>query len=240
MSRISKEDKAGIYFTVTVHLAVLVVLLIAGLGYSLRGENSFVLDFTKLEELERMQEELERLQQEKDFQQAIADKLQQGLGEMPAVRNVAVNRGALKDDRGTDAEKLYKDAEKLQKELDNGYEAEEDETAEVSDGKETKKEETKKETYTGPSVISYTLEGRKASRLPIPAYRCLGAGQVTVIIIVDPAGNVLNAKVDDSCSSNDGCLRAFAVRAARMSKFSAKAGAIPRQEGNIVYEFVAQ
>jgi TonB family protein len=89
-------------------------------------------------------------------------------------------------------------------------------------------------------VVSYELDGRKASHLPIPAYRCMGAGQVTVIITVDPAGKVLNAKVQDDVSSPDGCLRNFAVRAARLSRFSSFPGAAPKQLGNIVYEFIAQ
>ncbi len=89
-------------------------------------------------------------------------------------------------------------------------------------------------------MVSYELDGRKASHLPIPAYRCMGAGQVTVIITVDPAGKVLNAKVQDDVSSPDGCLRNFAVRAARLSRFSSSPGAAPKQLGNIVYEFIAQ
>ena len=106
---------------------------------------------------------------------------------------------------------------------------------------EKKEEKKQPETvYSGPSVVSYYLEGRKASHLPIPAYRCMGAGQVTVLITVDPAGTVIGAKVDESVSSADGCLRSFAIRAARLSKFSAKADAPAKQIGNIVYEFVAQ
>ena len=105
---------------------------------------------------------------------------------------------------------------------------------------EPKKEEPKKEAYSGPSVVSYALDGRKASRLSIPAYRCLGSGHVTVIITVDPSGNVLNAKVQEDASSSDRCLRDFAIRAARLSKFSASTSAPPRQIGNIVYMFIAQ
>ena len=237
--KLTKEDKAGLYLTVIVHLAVIIIALMAGLGYSIGKENSFVLDFTKLEEMERMQEEIERLQKEAELKQAIADKLQKEIGDIPATRNVVVNRAALKDDRGTDAEQLYKDAERLRQELNNGYDLEDEDHAEVSNPKENRKEQ-KKEVYSGPSVVSYSLEGRKASRLPIPAYRCLGSGQVTVLITVDPSGTVLGAKVDESVSSKDGCLRSFAIRAARMSKFSASPSAPPRQAGNIVYEFVAQ
>ena len=57
----NKEDKAGLYFTVTVHLAVIIVLLATSLGFSIRKENGFVLDFTKYEELEKLEEEIEKL-----------------------------------------------------------------------------------------------------------------------------------------------------------------------------------
>ena len=243
MRRLSDEDKAGIYTTVIVHLAVVIVLLLAGLDYSLKQENSFVLDFSKLEEMERLQEEVERLQKEAEFKESISRKLQEQLASTPssAIRGVAVDRGALRDDRGTDAEQLYKDAERLQQELANGYQVEQEDVADpgpVVPDKQTEKKDAP--VYSGPSVVSYYLEGRKASKLPIPAYRCMGAGQVTVLITVNPSGAVIAAKVDESVSSTDGCLRAFAIRAARLSKFSAKADAAPKQQGNIVYEFIAQ
>jgi outer membrane biosynthesis protein TonB len=140
------------------------------------------------------------------------------------IRNIAVDAGGqLKDDRGTDADQLYKDAERLAKELKNGQkdgieEDAQDETVEMQHQK--KPDNRNQKAYSGPSVLSYTLDGRKASHLPIPAYRCYGAGDVTVIITVDPQGNVTNAKVMDEISSSDQCLRNFAVRAARLSKFS--------------------
>lgn len=239
MKKLGKEDKVGLYTTVIAHLAVIIVMLIAGLDFTLRPENSFVLDFTKFEEKERMLEEIEKLQKEAELQQAIAEKIQREIGAAPAVRNVAVDRAALKDDRGTDAKKLYEDAERLQKELDKGFTAPDEDHADITP-KETPKEEKAKTTYSGPSVISYYLEGRKASRLPIPAYRCMGEGEVTVLIGVDNSGTVVTAKVDEASSSKDGCLRAFAIRAARLSKFSAAPKAPAKQEGNIVYQFIAQ
>ena len=242
MRRLSQEDKAGLYTTVIVHLAVVIVLLLAGLDWSIRQENSFVLDFSKLEEKERLQEEIERLQKEAEFKESIAEKLQRQIDAAPSVRGVAVDRAALKDDRGTDAEQLYKDAQRLQEELARGYEVKQEDVADpgtvIPKQEDTKTQDTP--VYSGPSVVSYYLEGRKASKLPIPAYRCMGAGQVTVLITVDPGGTVTAAKVDEAVSSKDACLRSFAVRAARLSKFSAKADAPPKQQGNIVYEFVAQ
>lgn len=240
MRPLPKEEKAGLYITVIVHLVVLIALLAAQLGVSLKKESSFVLDFSKVEELERLQREL-------TLQQQVNEKLNRMLAEegvgTSSVRNVTVNRGELKDDRGTDAEQLYKDAERLQKSLDKTFNRdEEDNIAEP----ETKKEEKKKEqstsqtSYKGPSVLSWTLEGRKASKLPIPAYRCMGAGEVKVIITVDNSGTVTGAKVDETSSSTDACLRSYAVRAARLSKFSADPKAPARQTGDIVYQFIAQ
>ncbi len=235
-----QEDKAGLYTTVIIHLAVIIVLLATTLGFSLQSENSFVLDFSKLEELERLQAEVERLQQEAEFQQAISEKLQRELGAAAGgYRNVAVDRAALKDDRGTDADQLYKDAERLARELQGGFEVPDDGfTANIPSKDGDKKQEQK--AYSGPSVVSYFLEGRKASKLSIPAYRCMGAGEVTVLITVDNSGTVVAAKVDENVSSPDGCLRSFAIRAARLSRFSASTTAPARQTGNIVYQFIAQ
>ena len=235
-----QEDKAGLYTTVIIHLAVLIVLLATTLGFSLQKENSFVLDFSKLEELERLQAEVDRLQKEAEFQQAISEKLQRELGASTGgYRNVAVDRAALKDDRGTDADQLYKDAERLARELQGGFEVPDDGfTANIPSKDGDKKQEQK--AYSGPSVVSYYLEGRKASKLSIPAYRCMGAGEVTVLITVDNSGTVVAAKVDENVSSQDGCLRSFAIRAARLSRFSASTTAPARQNGNIVYQFIAQ
>lgn len=233
--KLTPDQKAGIYITVSIHLAVIIVLLLVRIGMEIQKENSFVLDFTKQEEMEQAREHEELLR-------SAAAQLEEMIAAagMP-VRNVAVNSGALKDDRGTDAEELYKEAERLARELKDGQEQpqEEDEVAvEPIKKDEPKKEEAKP--YSGPSVLSWSLDGRKATRLPIPAYRCYGAGEVTVIITVNNQGDVVNAKVDEKLSAQDGCLRTFAVRAARLSKFNASANAPARQMGTITYEFIAQ
>ncbi len=249
MKRIPDEDKAGLYLTAIVHLAVLIVLLASGLGYTLSRENSFVLDYSRYDELDRMRQEVARLKEEAEFKEGVSRRLQQTLaangisGGESEIKNVAVDRSALKDDRGTDAEQLYKDAERLKGELAGGYEIPDEDSAALPSPKASAADEAPKRpssTYSGPSVISYELEGRKASRLPIPAYRCMGAGQVKVIISVNPKGEVVSAKVEDNVSSKDACLRSFAIRAARLSKFTIKTDAPAKQSGSIVYEFIAQ
>lgn len=238
--KIRKEDKAGIYFTVIIHVAVVIVLLISQIGVIATKENSFVLDFSK-------QEKAEREAREQEFREQISRRLDELISNYEAphssgeIKNIAVNAG-LKDDRGTDAEKLYEDAEKIARELKSGSKpaVEEDMRDEAVDMSRDRQNRDKGMEYTGPSVVSYSLDGRKASRLKIPAYRCYGGGDVTVIIKVNNQGDVVNAEILDAVSSGDQCLRDFAIRAARLSKFSASQSAPPRQTGEIVYRFIAQ
>ena len=238
----SGEDRAGLYITVIVHLTVIIILLLFRIGSILQRENSFVLDFTRQEEEERLAE-IERQQQEEEaFGEEISRRIEAMISGNSGMqfRNVATDRGQLKDDRGTDAAQLYEDAQRLAQDLKNGIvpdEPDEDYAVVSRPAAEPKKEVWE---YSGPSVVSYQLEGRKASHLPIPAYRCYGGGMVTVIISVDNKGNVVAAKVQDGVSSEDSCLREFAVRAARLSKFSVDPKAPARQAGNIVYQFISQ
>ena len=240
--KLKKENKAGLYITVIFHLTVIIVLLAVGIDSNLKPENSFVLDFSK-------QEEIERQKKEEIFKEDISKKLDDMIraaqsAPQSQIRNIAVDAGSstLKDDRGTDADQLYKDAARLAQQLRDGQKdaLEEDARDETVQMQHQKEEDTAAKEYSGPSVVSYTLDGRKASHLKIPAYRCLGSGDVTVIITVDPSGKVLNAKVLDAVSADDKCLRDFAIRAARLSRFSASTKAPARQTGEILYRFVAQ
>lgn len=239
--KFKKEDKIGILITVILHLAVIITLLFSRINYNELKETSFLLDFSKQEIKEK--EETEKAEMEK-LHSIVKEKIEKMLsGEIavPSVRNTAVNLSSnLKDDRNTDVEQLYKDAEDISRKLK--------EKAEIPDGSDyaevpsspVKEEKNGKSEYKGPSVISYFLDGRKASRLPIPAYKCIGGGIVTVLITVDNAGNVINAKIQEETSSDDKCLRAFAIKAAKMSKFSISQTAPAKQGGNIVYQFIAQ
>lgn len=244
--KFSTEDKAGLYVTVIFHLAVIIVLLAGGLTSALTSESSYLFDFSR-------QEEEERLAEEAAFKEEISRRLDEliygdaDLAPAPAeseIRNIAVDASTLRDDRNTDAEELYADAERLRNELRNGTRsaAEEDMENEAVDPGNNPSDniDTGDNGYRGPSVISYSLDGRKASRLSIPAYRCIGGGDVTVIISVDNSGNVVNARIHDDVSSDDRCLREFALRAARLSRFSSSSTAPLRQKGEIVYRFIPQ
>ena len=242
MSLFNKDDRAGLYITVIFHLTVIIVLLLYQIDSTIRREESFVLDFSK-------QEEIERRQKEEVFKEDISRKLDELIAAAQSssapIRNIATDasRAQLKDDRGTDADQLYKDAERLAQDLKNGQKdaIEENAVEETVEMQHQQKPTDRNEKeYSGPSVLSYSLDGRKASHLPIPAYRCYGAGDVTVIITVNNAGSVVGAKVLDEVSSSDECLRKFAVRAARLSKFNSSNDAPANQTGEIIYRFIAQ
>ena len=229
------------------HLTVIIVLLLYQIDSTVRREESFVIDFSKQEEIERQIKEMEEMEKEIAKLDAIRQRLEEKIsGTSTPVRNIAVdNSGPLKDDRGTDAEQLYKDAERLAQDLKNGQKSNafeekySDDAVDLGGGGKKNNEKSDK-AYSGPSVLSYTLDGRKASKLPIPAYRCYAGGEVTVIIVVNPQGAVIGAEVKDDISSTDQCLRNFAIRAARLSKFSQSSTAPARQTGEIVYRFIAQ
>ena len=235
----SNGNLAGILITVSIHLAVIIILLLTVVEPAIKKQSaSYEFDFTKQEEMERLEKEVER-------QKALNDRLEKllkegGVGSEP-VRNVTVDRGRLKDDRGTDAEKLYREAERIQKQYEEIMSRGDDSFIAMKEPRRSEKAaEEQQEVYTGPSVLSYEVPGRKGSYLPIPAYKGMGEGEVTVNVTVNPHGKVIGASVKEDVSSDDACLRDYAVRAAKKSFFSSKPGAPAKEYDYITYRFIAQ
>ena len=234
----TRENNAGIYLTISVHLIVLIVFLIYQIQFELKQEVAFVLDFTK-------QEEAERLQQKAQLRAEVSEELDALLsGSAAAPRNVAVDaseRGRqLRDDRFRNPGQVYDEHQQLQAKLDASRRAAQQMQGSDDIAPQQQREQPQAETYKGPSVISYTLEGRKMTNSNVPAYKCLKGGDVTVMIAVNPKGYVLTASVVPEFSSSDPCLKASAMDAARRARFSESANAPPQQQGEIVYRFVAQ
>ena len=236
----NKEDRVGFYTTLVFHLAVLIILLIVSIGHVATSEHTFVLDFTKQEELEKLQKEIELKEQ-------VARNLEDQLSHRPQerIRNVAVDAGSkLRDDRFKNPSEVYDEARELQRKLDASRrdalaQQAAEEAVDLNQQKGSESTEPA-QAYRGPSVISYELEGRKALNLPVPAYKGYGAGDVLVDIEVNPAGRVTAARVRADGSSADASLHSFALDAARRSRFSASAEADKSQPGWILYRFIAQ
>lgn len=235
----SKEKKAGFYSTIIFHLVVIIICLLTAIQKVVSEETSFVLDFSKLEELERVekQEEL-KAQASKEL-----DDLLSGNASSSAYRNVAVDRSsrALKDDRFKNPNQVYDEARELQRKLDASRAAAQREQGADEDAvSQDNLPDSNAPQYKGPSVISYSLDGRKAISLPVPAYKCQGGGDVSVQIQVNRKGYVVSAAVIESVSSSDECLIRSAVAAAKRSRFRASSSAAEKQVGEIVYRFIAQ
>lgn len=228
----------GLYATISFHLVVLIILLCFSINAVWKSETSFVLDFTKQEELEKEQREIELKEQ-------VSKDLDDMFGSSTNVRNVAVDAGSsLKDDRFKNPDELYEEAKELQKKMDASRrdamaEQASEEAVDMS-RTDNQVEQRQEHQYSGPSVISWNLEGRKARFLPVPAYKGFGAGDVYVRIVVNNRGKVTSASVIAESSTTDKSLHEFALEAARRSRFSASDTAPSSQKGEIVYRFIAQ
>ena len=88
----NKENRAGLYLTVIFHLTVIIVLLLYSIDSTLRREESFVLDFSKQEEIQRKQKE-EVMKQ--DISKKLEDMLNAARQQNPReIRNIAVDAGS--------------------------------------------------------------------------------------------------------------------------------------------------
>ena len=235
----SKEKKVGFYTTVIFHLVVLIIFLLTAIHWVVSEETSFVLDFSKLEEMER----IERQEELKSQASKEIDDLLSGRTSPGAYRNVAVDRSSqpLKDDRFKNPNQVYDEARELQRKLDASRAAAmREQGADDVPVNDNTLPDSNAPQYKGPSVISYSLDGRKAISLPVPAYKCEGGGDVSVQITVNRKGYVVSAAVIESVSSSDACLVRSAVAAAKRSRFRASSTAPDKQIGEIVYRFIAQ
>lgn len=232
-------DNVGLLTTIIFHLIVVIGLLSYKIVQQESAEHTFIIDFSKQEELEK---ELE----EKIFKEDISKKVEEMLAaarqSQEPIRNIAVDAGSqLKDNMNTDVDELYKEMERIAAEVkENQMQDDFGDVDMGSPGQEAKEDKTPKKEYSGPSVVSYSLDGRKATFLKVPAYKCYGSGDVTVIITVDPSGSVIDAEVLDAVSSGDRCLRNKSIDAAKESRFTASTTAEKKQIGQIVYRFIAQ
>lgn len=233
-----KENRIGLYSTIIFHLVVLIILLVYSIGASVKKESSFILDFTQQEK----QELIKQQQELKEFKDRVSKELDAMIAAAPTptVRNAVVDANAIK--ARAEREALGRSVEEaLAANRRKALEAEEDDVA-TEDNPDAGggEEEGEAHEYSGPSVLSYDLEGRKAVHLPIPAYKGYGGGDVAVAIYVNRSGKVIKAQVIESASSKDKSLWQWAVKAAERSKFNRSDSAPDPQKGSIVYRFIAQ
>ncbi len=225
-----KNRLTGILGTLAVHLAILIVFLIARIDKvkSIHQE-AMVIEFD-----EEVFKTLQELQEEIKSESAVEPLSQQD------IKNIAVNTA----NRMEEQISTEKYIEELKQELDiedlnQQLPSDIDEEALVPvENKQNKKEEEKK-SYSGPTRISYDLGGRGHRYIYRPIYRCQGNGRVVIDIVVNPEGEVISAGVANS-NTDEICITETALESARRSLFAIDLNAGPKQRGTITYEFVAQ
>lgn len=95
--------------------------------------------------------------------------------------------------------------------------------------------------FKGATRIYYDLIGRTHQYLPIPIYKCQGAGKVVLSIEVDQNGVVQRAQIAERESTvTDPCLIETAINTALISRFNPDAASPRIQIGTLTYQFVAQ
>lgn len=247
-SKIKKEsNRAGLYLTLIFHLVLLIVLLAYSIHTTIRQGTDYLFDFSRQEKMEM--EEAEKLRRE-ELRESVSRELDELISAAgrSVPRNVAVDasrreQSPLQDDRHANPQDIYDQAERLQRKLDASrreMEAASDSRDDILVPDRDGKDEETAGTYSGPAVISYNLDGRKAMYLPVPAYKCPMGGDVSVTVTVNRKGYVTGVKIIEAVSSPDECLREAAVQAARISRFASSPDSPERQAGEILYRFTAQ
>ena len=89
------------------------------------------------------------------------------------------------------------------------------------------------------STISFSLVNRKKEFIPIPIYLCEVNGKIVVNITVNGKGNVIDAYINTSSTSNNECLIDHALEYAKDAQFSADASK-KTQIGSITFNFIGK
>jgi len=241
--RLIREYRAAILGTLVVHAFFLLALVLFQISVSETINNEDIIFFDFSEDIQIPE-------------QMLPEEMQGQDDDYTDQKNIAVNeadKNKSSDDYykefkelvdQTKAKPLYKaedyeDKRWLIKDHSKEFEFREEE-ADKND-KQQKNDKQNTSTYSGKTIISYYLENRKATRLPVPSYQCIGSGDVIVDIIVNQNGKVVTAVVRTSTTpTGDNCLPDAARNAALRSRFNIELKAPQQQKGYITYKFIAQ
>ena len=233
------DHRIGLCVTIIAYLVLMIAFVSSKIVVGRRPHTQGM--FIDLQTLAELEKERDRLEQQ------VRERQQQDPIDWKSVQNQVSNENALneklRDDRGTNAAALNDAAAEAERRMQANREAYEQGLAEERAIRERngagKDEERQDRKVKGRVTVSFSLTDpvRTSRSLNIPAYRCEGGGAVVVVITVNRAGEVVNARVQ---SGGDECMRESALRAARVSRFNIDQSAPARQQGTITYIFIPQ
>lgn len=238
------DHRIGVCVTLSLYVVFLVIYAWAtiSLGDS-SAEGNLLIEFPKEEK---------KLELTPEQQRVLAQSQHDDYSD---VRNTASNENAkeelnskLRDDRGSQASKLYEDAGKLGESMNANralYEeglAAEQEIANSSKGDKSEAGERKDHKVTGNVTVRFSFSNpvRNSVNLIVPAYLCEGGGVVELIVTLDTNGYVTSTTVNKSASTPDECMQNSATYAAKNSRFNVNPSAPKRHQGTISYTFIPQ
>jgi hypothetical protein len=246
-SRFIRNNIRGILATLMVHMVLLIVFLLVKIqGFRQTLDLDITLDYSQ-------QQPVETQPQQDNAQLTPAEQayLNRLLSQAGNISNQASNTSEkldkeistqsfvdeylkqLNDDRS-------EDWRKQQEEINNRLQ-QPDYVPPVFD----EKKEIEMDNYTGPSNISYEFLEAPFNRykiyLPVPVYKCQGAGTVLVNIVVDQTGRVISAEpsLPRDYSDKD-CLLEVAKNYALNTRFEGNFHAPKNQMARITYNFIPQ
>lgn len=238
------RHRAAILLSLIVYIAIAIAFVSSKLVINSRsGYSEIMVDF---DQLDRLQQELQRAQElNRLLNEQRTDESYEDVVNQISNQNADLNEN-LRDDRGTDAGKIYNEADEVQQRMRANRESYEAGLKEQQQPKSTDKSGNdnggKSSRVAGKVTGAYSLSDpiRNAVRFIVPSYRCEGGGTVVVNIEVDRNGKVVGAEVDSAFSTSDYCMTTCALEAARSSLFNVDLSAPARQQGTITYKFVPQ
>lgn len=245
------NHRAGLLVTVVVYLVGAIMFLSYRIVLNDTQQQMIALELQKEEPMVKVPtpEEIEKLKQE-----------QQEVRELEQIQNKVSDANSrlnseIKDSKQTDASEIYKEAERINRELAQGRQAYEKGLQQLQasgrnrpkDNSKTDASKPEKETgnqrtkVAGAVTIEYDLKDRHDVYLHRPTYQCQYGGTVVVGITVNRNGKVTAASiVDVQASQDDDCIGRMGVQSALASQFNASQSAPDKQKGTITYKFFAQ
>jgi hypothetical protein len=245
----SEGRLVGILGTVIIHLIAGILFMSFQIrSLKIEDNDEFVIEFAPEEEKEQVKEKLIELPA------STLERILQGDAEMLNIARNLANKSEEKvnpDDyidmvkeelikSGKLSEDNYIDEQKRNKENTEDEKIAFEKELPVKEEKPLESQEMAAN-YKGPTRIYYDLSGRTHTYLPIPIYKCQGAGKVALKIEVNQKGEVEKAQVIGSESTTtESCLIETAVNSALISRFNSDVRSPKIQTGTITYHFVAQ
>lgn len=242
-----ERHKEGILGTIIIHLVLATVLLIMKINSIQNKETAMVVNMLNEEQIQELLDPEENKENQVQNKEIFTPAEREYLG----ARNIATN----------EAEKMAADridqmVNEIKGELnikdpapsDANPPTQSDDSENALPDKTPKDEKVNQPRttsgpqtfYRGPTTVSYFLEGRYHSYLPIPVYKCEGNGKIVMKIEVNQQGYITKTEIDKAQSSITDCHLEAAEKAARTTRFNIVSGGPAIQRGTLTYIFVAQ